>query len=888
MNLYMTPTFAGEDQGDGGVRRVVEGMRESLPRKGIVFVDDAAEADIIAGHIDIDTSLIRRFPEKPFVAHCHGLYWSDYEWMDWAYKANRNVLRAILTADVVTAPTEWVADVIRRHTSRDVRVVPHGVSLREWQAPATHKGYVLWNKTRIDPVCEIDSLNLLTRLNTETQFVTTFGEERPNVSVTGTLPYKTAKELVRFAGAYLCTSRETFGIATLEAMACGVPVVGFNFGGQAEYVEHEVDGYLVPPGDIEGLNEGIRYVLENRDRMSTAAREKAKLFTWVNAAQMYKDIYRELVDSYGAQEDAPRVSIIVPAYNLDRYLPDTIASIKAQTEESWECIIVDDASPDRCGEIADQTAEEDSRFRVIHNETNLYLAEARNVAIRQARGRYILPVDADDMLHPDAARVLADALDDDRTLQAVYGNVLFTEEDGRTPRDYGVPSQTPGHSGWPMPMDPIKQVSGANLMPYASMYRKSAWRLLGGYRRRLRTAEDADFWTRMVSYGFRAEQVTQGDTLIYRNREGSMSRVQGERRYDYLRWFPWSKDMDLAPAGLSGERHVALLPGHVTVVIPVGPGHERYVQDAVDSVAAQSYKYWSVIVVNDSGNELPELPSWVRVIPCDARDVSIARNLGIEQATGSLFLPLDADDFLQPDALQWLVSAHIERNGSIIYPDFFEDPDQEGTFRPYRLPDWSCEHLTLRGTVSAVTALTPVSVWKEVGGYTPGINWEDWDFQLKTAEKGFCSVRLAAPLFTYRKWTGTRRDILGEADFEKRKEAILARWSDYFEGRKQFMACGCQGGGGTVAPPAPETPAALASKMKFGETVMIEYTGNKAGSVMYKGLTGQFYQFSAGDPPKYVSGEDAAMFAAIPGFRIISDGRPSGSAPAQGEPVLSA
>lgn len=885
MEIYLYPKFEGEDQGDGGIRRVVEGQRTSFPRRGVTVIDNPADADLIASHVEIDPTLLGKFPEKPFVAHCHGLYWSDYEWSDWAYKANRNVLRAILSADVVTAPTEWVADVIRRHTSRDVRVIPHGVSLREWQGPATHKGYALWNKTRIDPVCEVDSLNALIRISPEIEFVSTFADDSPNVQITGILPFKTAKELVRNAGVYIVTTRETFGVGTLEAMACGVPVVGFNFGGQAEYVEHQKDGFLVPPGDIQGLREGIRYVFENRDRMSAAAKEKAGEFTWPRAAQMYKDLYRELIDRYAEQEGQPRVSIIVPAFNLEKYLPDTLDSIQKQSDPDWECIVVDDASPDGCGMIAQGYADKDKRFRVIHNPENLYLAESRNVAIAQAKGRYILPIDADDMIPPETIRVLADALDDDRTLQAVYGNVYFTEDDGRTPVDYRVAGQAPGHSGWPMPMDPVKQVSGANLLPYASMYRKSAWRNLGGYRRRLRTSEDADFWTRFASYGFRAERVTDGDMLIYRNREGSMSRANGDRRYDYLRWFPWNKDLGLGPAGLMGEKAVALLTPHVSVVIPVGPGHGRYVHDAVDSVSAQSYRYWECIVVNDSGEPLPPLPTWVRVLETDARDVSIARNLGIANARGSLFLPLDADDYLQPDALQWLISAYADRGGSIVYPDFFEDPEEEGKFRPYRLPDFKCEHLTLRGTIHTVTALTPVRIWKEVGGYTPGINWEDWDFQLKCAEKGFCSVRLAAPLFTYRKHTGTRRDIMGPDDFERRKQGILANWSEYFEGRKQFMACGCAQG--TVAPPAPETAAMMASRMEFGETVLVEYFGSKAGGVTYKGNSGRFYVFSASEPMRYVLGEDARLFASLKDFRIVADGTSSSDVHSPGEPVLS-
>lgn len=887
MKVHIFPEMSGEDNGDGGIRRVIEGQKRSMPRLHVSFVKDPGDADLIACHATVPDEYRKRFPDKPLVVHNHGLYWSDYQWADWAYKVNRNVLQAICMADASTAPSKWVADVIQRHTSRPVTPIYHGINTKEWRPPADHKGFVLWNKTRVDPVCEVDSLNMLTALAKGADFVTTFGEKRPNVVVTGKLPFEQGKELIRSAEIYLATSRETFGVGTLEAMACGVPVVGYRFGGQAEFIEHEVDGYLVDPGDIRALVEGLDYVHANRERMSLAAREKASRFTWEAAAEAYLEVYRRAIDAFEAHQWEPRVTIVVPAYNLEQYLPDTLRSIQNQEDKDWECIVVDDDSPDACGDIADAFAEQDERFRVIHNEKNLYLAESRNVAIREARGRYILPVDADDMITPRTVGLLADALDEDRTLQSVYGNVLFTEEDGRTPRVY--PSKTPlspGHSGWPVPSNPVKQVEGSNLQPYASMFRKSAWEAVGGYRVRLKTAEDADFWTRLASWGFRSELVTPEDTLIYRNREGSMSRVNDSLRLAYLKWYPWSIDFGLAPAGIAGNRQIALLTPHVSVIIPVGPGHERMVQDAIDSVAAQSYKYWECIVVNDTGEDLL-LPAWVHEYKTDARDTAAARNLGISHARGEVFLPLDADDFLQPDALQWMISAYEERGRScVIYPDMFEDPIEPGKYSVYEYPDWSCAEATRR-MVHSVTALTPVSVWKAVGGYTEGMQWEDWDFQLKIAEYGTCSYRVAAPLFTYRKFTGTRRNYDSKEELEARLSVINERWGEYREGKKHFMACGCKGS--SVRPPSSGPPSSPRSMGAPGEeATLVEYTGNKAGGIRYRGKKGALYSFAAGDEPKWVAADDLNMFSSRPDFRVLPNGATPVVAGVSLEPVLSA
>ncbi|HEY6009440.1 MAG TPA: glycosyltransferase, partial [Geobacteraceae bacterium] len=185
MKIHVFPTFSGEDKGDGGVRRVVEAQLRSLPRLRVQFTS-AGDADLIASHIMIPDEYLRLFPDKPFVSHCHGLYWAEYEWETWAYKANKGVLKSICTADAVTAPTEWVAQTIRRHTSRKVYVVPHGVSGREWQ-PGENRGYVLWNKTRVDSVCSPDDLNVLARVMPDIPFVSTFGDERANMTLTGRL-----------------------------------------------------------------------------------------------------------------------------------------------------------------------------------------------------------------------------------------------------------------------------------------------------------------------------------------------------------------------------------------------------------------------------------------------------------------------------------------------------------------------------------------------------------------------------------------------------------------------------------------------------------------------------------------------------------------------------
>ena len=93
------------------------------------------------------------------------------------------------------------------------------------------------------------------------------------------------------------------------------------------------------------------------------------------------------------------ISVIVPIYRVEKYLPACIDSILNQTFTDFELILVDDGSPDRCPEICDETAKRDARVRVIH-QANAGLSAARNAGIEIAHGEWLGFVDSDDYIAP--------------------------------------------------------------------------------------------------------------------------------------------------------------------------------------------------------------------------------------------------------------------------------------------------------------------------------------------------------------------------------------------------------------------------------------------------------------------------------------------------------
>lgn len=108
------------------------------------------------------------------------------------------------------------------------------------------------------------------------------------------------------------------------------------------------------------------------------------------------------------ENHTPLVSIIVPVYKAEEYLPACVAGMGAQTLSDWECILVEDGSPDQSGRLCDEAAAADERFRVIH-KANGGVSSARNAGMDAARGRWTVFCDADDALAPCALELALEA-----------------------------------------------------------------------------------------------------------------------------------------------------------------------------------------------------------------------------------------------------------------------------------------------------------------------------------------------------------------------------------------------------------------------------------------------------------------------------------------------
>src|SRR5690349_3602871 len=101
-------------------------------------------------------------------------------------------------------------------------------------------------------------------------------------------------------------------------------------------------------------------------------------------------------------ERSPSVTVVIPCYNYGHFLPQLVHSVLTQADVSPRVVIVDDASPDGSGEVAERLAAGDDRVQVVRNEVNLGHIATYNVGLAQANTTYVALVSADDMLTPGA------------------------------------------------------------------------------------------------------------------------------------------------------------------------------------------------------------------------------------------------------------------------------------------------------------------------------------------------------------------------------------------------------------------------------------------------------------------------------------------------------
>jgi glycosyltransferase involved in cell wall biosynthesis len=209
----------------------------------------------------------------------------------------------------------------------------------------------------------------------------------------------------------------------------------------------------------------------------------------------------------------PRVSAIVPCYNQAQYLPDALASVLAQTFQDWECIIVNDGSPDNTAGVAREWLARDSRFRYIE-KPNGGLSSARNRGLQEATGEYVHFLDSDDYVAPGFYSAMVRGLESEPAACLAFTGWSLVDSVGDVLTSDQVVN--PDYDWYHFMLQRC-------LCPcHAIVCKKELFDLVGNFDESLRSCEDWDMWLRIAATGRDLVQV-EGHFVYYRQHGQSMT-----------------------------------------------------------------------------------------------------------------------------------------------------------------------------------------------------------------------------------------------------------------------------------------------------------------------------------------------------------------------------
>lgn len=311
-----------------------------------------------------------------------------------------------------------------------------------------------------------------------------------------------------------------------EAMAMGMPIVAPDLPAIGELLGEAGDALVSPRDSVEAYVSPLVRLAEDRahtEAQGAQMRARAKAqFTVQQMAGDHGELYDELaeVPATRSGSDAgrltaepvgftsrppagtPLVSVLVPHFNQARFLDECIESVRAQTYPAIEIVVVDDASTEHATDVELSKLEEDGDLTVLRLSENAGPSHARNVGLERCTGEYILPVDADNVLLPDAVENLVEQLSAaEETVGFIYPNLQYF---GNREDYYEVPEYN------------VYTLLHGNFCDTCSLLDRRIFDAGERYREELRLGhEDWEFVLRLAARGIRGE-AAHGPTVLYR------------------------------------------------------------------------------------------------------------------------------------------------------------------------------------------------------------------------------------------------------------------------------------------------------------------------------------------------------------------------------------
>lgn len=211
-----------------------------------------------------------------------------------------------------------------------------------------------------------------------------------------------------------------------------------------------------------------------------------------------------------------RVSIVLPTYNGEKYIRESIDSILNQSFTDWELIIVDDCSTDNTPEIVEQYAANDARIKVIHNQENQKLPQSLNIGFEHSKGEFLTWTSDDNYYLPTALERMYTYLVANEDVYLVCADMEMIDSVGKEVgkfKCYNIP-----------------RLFYRNGIGACFMYRRVVAEQIGGYDKELFLIEDYDYWLRLLKrYGSSSIRNIEEILYVYRVHENSLTVIKREQ-----------------------------------------------------------------------------------------------------------------------------------------------------------------------------------------------------------------------------------------------------------------------------------------------------------------------------------------------------------------------
>lgn len=212
------------------------------------------------------------------------------------------------------------------------------------------------------------------------------------------------------------------------------------------------------------------------------------------------------------------ISIVLPVYNGERFLRESINSILSQTYSNWELLILDDCSTDKTPDICKEYAQQDSRIKYIRNESNLRLPRNLNKGFSLAKGTYLTWTSDDNRYRPNALAVMYSALNKNENVHFAFSSMRIMDAEDNDIEKYIVCQKN------------IKRIVGFNIVGACFLYKREVYEAVGDYDHEMILVEDYDYWQR-IFMKFKAIAIPE-ILYDYRRHDGALTSTMRQEQFN--------------------------------------------------------------------------------------------------------------------------------------------------------------------------------------------------------------------------------------------------------------------------------------------------------------------------------------------------------------------